>query len=269
MVELGMRRAALRWGRGVRIGVVLAVVLCLGLGQTTAGAAPAAPLFTDAAGDASPAAIAVALALGSSGPDLRPASIDGVDVVASWFETTYEKTKVRDDAGSVTQVTHRPLALELHIQTSGPASPTFGPTVRFLHYVSVNDCTLRFVADVRGPTSGADDVPQAASLDYSGRGCPTPSGWLAAGSAPEFRSNEMILRFPFQATVIAGTQLVPIGATIAGNPSTNGGFVFVTTDGSNKANLEFINKAARTYVVGAEVPADVDCATDPAHPDCA
>lgn len=225
-----------------RIGVAL--VFATTLLPMHAGATAGARQYRDAVGDAN----AITLG-GNDGLDTRPASIGGADVVAAWFETTYEEVGERREA----------TGLRLHVETAEPAAPSFGPTLAYDFYGRIGSCTLGFGMVVRGPQSRENDAPQAATLFRTDDSCPGGRGPLPHLFDLSFQGAQAVLTFPFSQTVVDGRQLLPLGATIDSDGGSDGVDVFVirSDDQGRSYGYKSIDQAdpPEPFVIGSDLPA--------------
>lgn len=207
------------------------------------------------------------------GPDTRPASHDGSDLRAIWFETTYDTAKETDDLGNVTAVRYIPRALLVHIKTEGPAVPSPGPTLSYRVPATVGSCPLEFDAHVDGPlTTGLEDSGATIYKWNSSPTCPGGSGGIAHADFKLTTSgNVMTMRYPFSALPYSSTQLV------------------LASDVVIKPREDFLSPAVQTYVnwlgayggvidethpygmkfrIGQDVPANIDCIANPERAEC-
>src|SRR5688500_17667270 len=102
------------------VGVLIAALLC----SPALAGTPGSPEITDVAGDANLVnGQGVQTGL-ETGPDTRPVSVDGADLLAVWFETVYDTIKTIDpETGRVSRVEYRATALLVRIKTQGPIHP--------------------------------------------------------------------------------------------------------------------------------------------------
>lgn len=240
---------------------------------------PAAPLgashapgFHDAAGDAnfvngqgvpgSP--------VSDDGPDSRPVSLSGADLVAATYETTFHTVEERDDLGNLVAVRHVPDGLLVRLRTAGPAAPSFGPTVSYALWVTVAGfCNLIFRMYTRGPLSAADEPPQRAELRTRSAGCPEGPKTYTEGITLSFQGAVATMRFPFSALP---QYLLEDGWSIDADADGNGGQVASTHRSPNGLLLggPMIDLAAPAgpFEIGSDVPPDIDCVATPTDPAC-
>ena len=245
-----------------RVVPSFAIALALTLGTISAsGGVPAAPHVTDGAGDANFVNGQGRTAGYEQGPDARPASMDGADLRAAWFETAYDTVKVLDPAtGRILRVEHRPTALIVRIRTQGLVHPTVPPgRDLFLEVMAnVRDCRATFQLWARG-SGPANDTASilAASTGCGGR---QPGSGVGSPVKPAYQGTEVTLTFPLdrpdlQAFIANGMSIrQPAGRSVLIAP-----FVSPLIDET---------VAGSDFVIGQDVPPDIDCATDPEDPAC-
>lgn len=227
--------------------------------------------FVDAAGDANYVNGQELLSMPEDGPDTRPASVDGTDLLAAWYETEYDVVKEFHADGRVRSVRHIPTGLLFRIRTSAAAAPTFGPTLLYEFYAEERDagCLIGFRMSVRGPLSGAagSEPPQGAALHtYDGCGGAEPVQYEGFGLS--FDGLVATLRFPFSA--------LPKGLLEPGTELFNaewGGEVWSVHRAGPclcpGLNIDVTSVPSGSFVIGSDVPADVDCGLTPDDPECA
>lgn len=252
-----------RWHVAMTLVTVLAVV-----GAGSAAAKPAQPSYVDAIGDANGLYVNEYENLhDNNGPDTRPASVPGADLVSAWFQTSYRVERDVNDSGQVVRVRHVPTAVELRVETAAPASPTFGPSLVYRFLANIGDCWLSLSSVVKGPASGEEEV-EGARVQRGGPDC----GNRSIEVPVRFEGNVMVLSFSRQQSLIDGVQILPIGGVIGPSEESFGALVSVVRVvngiGLGGADLDGANPA-RPYVIGSDVPPDVDCVATPADPGCA
>lgn len=225
--------------------------------------------FVDAAGDANYLNGQYLLSWPDDGPDTRPASVEGADILAAWYETEYDVVKDLHAEGRVRSVRHVPTALLFRIRTAAAAAPTFGPTLRYEFYAHVG-CLIGFRMIVHGPLSGAGgaEPAQGATL-HTYEECPVAQPAAQdEGFDLSFDGSLATLRFPFSA--LAKGLLEP-GTEISSGQW--GGEVFSV----HRAGpclcpglyIDVTSIPSGSFVIGSDVPADVDCGLTPDDPECA
>jgi hypothetical protein len=186
--------------------------------------------------------------------------------VSALFETAYRTEKQLEADGTVRFVRNVPTGLRVRIRTTAPAAPSFGPTVRQELWANVGACSLIFRMHVAGPRSQPDDPAQGAELRTRNEACPEGPRTYTDGISMTIQGNETVLEFPF---AVFGPGIA-ITADVDGN-----GARVQTVHGlrpsSPPAEGPAIDLAAptTTFVIGSDVPADVDCRAEPGHPACA
>jgi hypothetical protein len=238
------------------------VSLVLMLGAFPAGASdPDAPEVVDVAGDGNLVNGQGRLAGHEQGPDARPASLDGADIRAVWFETAYDTVKVLDPGtGEVLRVEHRPTALVVRIKTEGPVHPTTPPG-RDLDLEVIADlpsCRASFElwAKGSGPANDSSNIMAVTA----GCGVWQPGGGPGALIKPAFDGAEVTLTFPLnqpdlQMFIADGVSIRQPAARSVLNAPFVSPLVDETASGSD-------------FVIGEDVPPDVDCVADPDHQEC-
>lgn len=233
------------------------VVAGLHLAGAAPSAAPAAPLVTDVVGDANGVNAQGLIVPAEIGQDTRPASIPSADFVAISFETLYETVRDRDAAGAITGVRYIPHSLRVVIETAAPARPTSGPTHWFRVPATVDNCGIGFEAYVRGTSPGSADVEEARLVSNE-----CPGGTFTEGITLEFEGNLTKLTYPFDKT---GDRVqLGDGVTAWTRPTVR------TLVPGTMVGAPVIDEtpALSAWVVGQDVPGNVDCAETPGNPDC-
>jgi hypothetical protein len=248
-----------RSSKSLLAGCTLALALATGGIQANAGATD--PEITDAAGDANFVSV-----ISGNEADARPASSDSLDLRAVWFETAYSSNKVLDSNGDVARVERVPQALLVHIRTAGPVLPTLIPfdNVRYKVQVALPGCrlVLEFVARTgSAPASYA----QLGTIDA----CP-PVGarqFRVVSDAPVIQGNEATVRFPLGSPLLP--QALAAGAS-ADQPSARVYSGTVSRTMSDGSEVLIVDQTApgRSFTIGQDVPADVDCGSDPENAEC-
>jgi hypothetical protein len=247
-----------RSSKSLLAGCTLALALATGGVQANAGATD--PEITDPAGDAN-----FVSAISGAEADTRPASAGGLDLLAVWFETAYSSNKVLDSNGDVVRVERVPEALLVHIRTAGPVVPTHLPadTVRYKVQVALPGCRAVLELVARDGTAGP--YAQLGTIDA----CPPlPARTFRVQSAvPVIQGNEATIRFPFEGPIVP--QALAAGASIAQpNARVFSGLVSKTGPDGNDVLIVDQTAQGRSFTIGQDVPADVDCADDPENAEC-
>lgn len=241
--------------------------MCTALALVALGALPGAagtsenPEVADVAGDANFLNGQGLQAGQEEGPDTRPASIDNTDLRAVWFETAYSTNKVFDpETGDVLRVQYQPTALAVHIQTQGPVRP-MDPWTTILYKVQATlpGCTATFELSVR------PNPPDQASIRPVGVNCGhlPPTGIAVSPAVPTFEGVVSTITFPLDDPNVS--QYISAGAAIA-QPAAH---VLGRLPAGGQANIRADETAAgRDFTIGQDVPADVDCTSDPDNPEC-
>jgi hypothetical protein len=247
-----------RRSKSLLAGCTLALALATGGVQANAGATD--PEITDPAGDAN-----FVSAIAGPEADTRPVSADSLDLLAAWFETAYSSNKVLDSNGDVVRVERVPEALLVHIRTAGPVLPTHLPsdTVRYKVQVALPGCRAVFELVARAGTNGS--YAQLGTIDV----CPpfqTPT-FQRQSDAPVIQANEATIRFPFGSPFVP--QAVADGASIA-QPTARVYSALVSKTGPDGNDVLIADKTVqgRSFTIGQDVPADVDCGSDPENAEC-
>ena len=224
-----------------------AALLLLGSGAAMAGT-EADPEITDQGDDAN------YLSRLDPDPQTPQFTTPALDLLKVWFSTRYTVEKDRDAAGAVTRVRYVPDALVASIQTAGPKQAMYAGGY-LLGYVVVaraqDGCGLQLFADL-DPETGAPDSAQVS-------GC-GPAIDLDLANVT-FAGNTMMMTVPLTVAPFLGPG-VPIQPGSATDPTS--------------ARAHFLGNMAadvaiggRTFVVGSDVPEDVDCLNTPQHAACA
>jgi hypothetical protein len=255
-----------------RIVALVAVLILLPSGGAGAGT-PESPELRDQAGDANYVHSHGTLPLPDDGPDTRPASIDGADIVAGWYETEYRTDLTLDGNGAVTAVSYEPEALLVHLRTTGAPIPSFGPTVSYNLWVNVGACSMIFRFYARGALSSEGDPPQGAELRTRKAECLEGPKTYTEDITLAVAGNVTTLRYPFEALSLGNVPLFDEGYLIEAD--SDGGALQISTSHRLPNGLLFggqpIDMAGppQPFVIGSDVPSDVDCLATPGDPACA
>ena len=248
-------------------GWILAMMLGVAVSLPTlpVGAGTASdPEITDVAGDAN-MINGQGLAPGlEETPDTRPASVDSMDLISVRFETSYDSRQIRDsEEGPVLRVEHVPVALLVHIETQGPVRPTAAFTgQRYIISSNLPGCRAWFVMYV-SPDGSSDDTAFRA-IDRCGS--LQEQEYLQMPADPLIEGSTSTLTFPFDFPKLDG--VVEPGITISQPVA----YVInsYSTLGPAPQNIPRYDETApgRAFVIGQDVPPDIDCISDPDHPGC-
>ena len=245
------------------------VVLALALATPGWTTAPPSPQITDIAGDANLANGHGLYDLGE-GVDTRPASLDVADLRAIRFETEYETVVDRDETGRATWVRHVPSALNLHITTQGAfvQQPPISLTYRVP--VFAGECPLVFQLSLRGP-EGTPVHGHGAELQVqNAQRCGTSQGSWSEGVTYALAGNTATMRFPLAATgglLGDGINLQPSErAHVKRTMHVTIGLAFDAYR-IQGAMLD-IAPLGRDFVIGSDLPPDIDCQTASEDPRC-
>ena len=237
-------------------GLVAGLVAALSGIPATAGTSTDAEI-TDVAGDGNFINGQGAQPGHEIGPDTRPASFDNVDLRAVWFETAYSTTKVRDAAGALLRVEHRPTALVIHVQTQAPARPMspFG-TINYKVSTTLPGCKASFELDVFSTPS-----ERAVIRPLEGTSC-DPDGVITISPvAPTFEGSVSTMTFPLADPHVA--PYTSAGTAIA-QPSAYAWAVLPSAPGRRADETV----TGRDFTIGQDVPPDIDCSADPTNSEC-
>lgn len=246
--------------RSRSIAVVTALTLSLVSGQAALGGTKDAPEISDPAGDAY-FVNGQGLVNGVQPPG-TPASRDSADFTAIWFDTTYTTVAVRDDSGAVRAVKHVADGLGVNIQTVAPAKPTFGPGVVFRVPRSVGACNFNIEMWISGSGAGTilerDERANVSKLNSSS--CPG-GGTGIAGVTMTLQGNVARIAIPFAGSAglfADGVRLDPY--TSRPHVRTQFGVTAPVVDETD---------GGTAFVIGSDVPPDIDCSATPDDPACA
>ncbi|HEX9824604.1 MAG TPA: hypothetical protein VGB51_09470 [Actinomycetota bacterium] len=270
--------------RSVFAGVALAMTaLCFQLPATADTAA--AVVATDGAGDANFVnSNQLTNVSPTSGPDTRPASIDGADITQISFSTPYFTTKVLNPDGTVKQVLYTATGFRATIETQGNVLPTFGPSLIFRILTNIGGCDAWFEAVVQGSNAAAATDPQRADVRIPAA-CTNPTRTAAvvtSGFSIDVTGKVITMNYPFEAftgasvggLIQVGTQIDPDG-TFTNNSNAPHVRTWVSATapapvGTSSVTAPTIDETPRpeVFVVGSDVPQSVVCSANPTHPDC-
>lgn len=249
------------------IAVATAVLVLM---TVPASAEEEPPRIVDPIGDAN------SVFIEEEGPDTRPASDDRADILEVWPETLYDTVKETDADGTTLAVRHVPRALRVNVKTTAPASPATGPTLRFHLPVAAGGCAIEFDFFVHGLLTAPDDIEEEAVIDDTP---PDGANFNFGCIGARLRSDEFNLTFdgdvtrmtfPFEALV--GTPAEDLVAPgIALEPRSGAGFIRVRRLTTGYALFGYVDLASplpAPFVIGSDVPPDVDCVATPEHQAC-
>lgn len=230
-------------------------------GPPAAGPEARAPHIVDPPGDAN---LVNSQGLGQE-LDVRtdPASVGGADVVGVWFETTYDTVVERDAEGAVRFVRHVPTGLRMRVKTTEPADPTFGPTLTYRVPVAIDaSCQAWLSFYVPGDAPGSLDREGATIVRQTGCQDTTEP----AGATLSLDGNLAVATFPLDTSggVLAqGMELGPWSRPSVRVAAGNGTQQLFTAPAIDEA------PPMSSFVIGSDLPPDVDCLETPGHPACA
>jgi hypothetical protein len=219
---------------------------------------PGPPHIVDPPGDAN------GVNAQGTGEDLEvasdPASVAGADLVGVWFQTTYDTVVERDEAGDVRFIRHVATGLRMRVKTSAAVRPTLGPTLTYRVPVAIGPtCQAWLYFDVRGDLPGSVDRQGAGIQLQSGCGAAT----IPAGATLAFDGNSSAATYPLGAGVLAaGTRLGPWSkpsVRVIGGTSAQQLFTAPALDEASPMS---------EFVIGSDVPSDIDCDATPSEPAC-
>lgn len=273
------------------LSAAVGIIAILGLSLPATATDMSEPLITDAAGDANFVnAQGNTAAVSANGPDTRPASLGGADLRSIAFSTRYATVKVRNPDGSVRMVDYRPLAMQIDITTTGPITPTFGPSLIFRVPTVISGCEAWFQGVIRGPlasntNSGEVQRVELRKLNISGQpACPGGTGTMTSAEfGMEGGENTLKLVYPFSAFTGAMTGFITNGTQLSAPPNFINASRFPnvstlhytptapTLGSAGIIGVAYVDEAPKftSFTVGSDVPADVICADTPEHPACA
>lgn len=241
-----------------RYSLACALIAAVWTGPATAGTSEE-PEITDTAGDANFLNGQGVQSGLESGPDTRPVSVDGSDLLAVWFETEYATSRVVDpETGSILRVEYEPTSLLVHIRTQGPIHPT--PPRRSVRYAvtaDLPDCRASFTLQAYEDPS-QDRVTTWAITT----GCGQVNAGAGVGSPvdPSFDGSLSTISFPLSSHsqfIKPGSVIDQPKATVDSRAHIN--YTIPTIDES---------PVGQGFVIGEDVPADIDCEVDPEATPC-
>jgi hypothetical protein len=170
-------------------------------------------------------------------------------------------------------VLHDPEALQVHLRTTGSPLPSFGPTVSYALWVNVGACSMIFRFYARGALSSEGDPPQGAELRTRKAECLEGPRTYTEGITLAVDGNVATLRYPFDAVSLGNVPLFDEGAVIEADAD-GSGFQVATSHRLPNGLLfggQPIDMAAppQPFLIGSDVPPDVDCPATPGDPACA
>lgn len=249
-------KTALRSG----IGTAVALLVALGGLPATAGTA-ADPEITDPAGDGNYVSFLVP-------GDTRPASFDNLDLRAVWLETVFDARKIIDPAtGRVSKIDHVATGLRMHVQTQGPMRPMPNGMNAVEIYAPIKfgtACLTTLSGYVDATDPAADQVELAARKECVGG---ENAVVLTSGLSRAINGNVLSLTVPFSAPGGASKFIYPGQSLVAGTGTYNGVNAYFIPEGGVGTSFDRTVEG-RTFTIGQDVPADVDCAAQPTYPGC-
>lgn len=248
-------------------GLVVAMILAALPSLASAGT-PENPEVRDVAGDANFVNSQGQSSIPDQNIQTSPASIDSADIVAIWLETLYSTVKDIDAEGRVLRVRHVPEALRVSIRTTAPVKPTFGPGVIFRVGTSMDSgCDAQLQLYLAGSAPGQSTYEKAELLRV--RNCLGGNGAVPAEFPHAISGNVTTMTYPFdrsQGVLAPGITLGPFTTP----PTTQPHSRVVLPNGNPGTTIPAIDHAPglRPFVIGSDVPPDIDCAEDPGNPAC-
>ncbi|MGH2711883.1 MAG: hypothetical protein ACRDH9_11855 [Actinomycetota bacterium] len=235
---------------------------------TVASADPPAPQphIIDRAGDANGINGQGLFGGAEIGQDTRPVSVASADIVAIYYETLYDTIRERDAAGNIIGVKYVQHSFRVSAETTAPVKPTAGPSVMFRipARIGIGACEVFIDGYVRGSAPGANEL-ERADINKLTAQCPGGSGFLTDGFAIGFEGNMTKLTFPFDKSsgmFAPGVALEPTSKVSVRTVLGQGTSPNPTTPAIDETAIP-----AR-WVIGIDVPPDVDCAETPENLDC-
>lgn len=188
-------------------------------------------------------------------PTTAPASVAAVDLEKVWYTTRYVTVKDRDASGKVIRVRNVPDALIVTIRTAGPkriGAFLGGYTLQFnMTSQIVGGCPLNLWLSINPETGATDKVQYRCTAGY----VELPANSLTNTGV------DARLTLPFATVPALADDLTLKAGTAADPTSIRAAWVLNST-----ADLA---TGGRDFVIGSDVPPDIDCLEDPANPVCA
>ncbi len=272
--------------RKTALAVSVAMALTLGLFAPGASALDVDPHIADIAGDANGIN---SQGNASTSPDgqATATSIPGADIREITFSTRYSTTKLLNADGTVSKVLYSPNALVVTAKMEGNVQPTFGPAILFrvptrVVMPSGSLCESWFEAFWRGPNGLATDLERADIRRLTAAPACPAANTLVAGFDLDNSGQVVKMIYPLSEMSMSGyiqdgTQINPPQVFTNGSsyahtrvaitgPTQPVGPVTVNPGGYPLQ----IDEAARFpgFVVGDDVPQNVDCAVTPENAEC-
>lgn len=254
------------------------IALALSLGSIAVTASTQAEIVAaDAAGDAN-----FVNGNGNSnltptdGPDTRPASIDGADLRQIRFSTSYDTVKIFNADGTVGQVVYNPTGFVVEIENEGAVLPTFGPSLIYRVNTNIAGCDVWFHAVVRGPNAAPGDPATRNELRTPAAAACPAAATLTAGLPISVVGDTITLSYPYTSFTGAWDGFLAPGKTVDPDGTfTNASNVpsvrlYVAPQPGTFVSAPSVDETARitSFEIGSDVPDNVVCAQQPAHPDC-
>lgn len=264
-----------------KLAAAAVAVFALGMFPAGANALDDAPLVTDAAGDANGLNSQGNVSTGGNGPSTTPASIVGADLREISFETRYTTTKLLHPDGTVSKILYTPNALKIGITMEGNVLPTFGPSILVrvptrVVMPSGGLCESWFQAWWKGPNATPNDQERADIRRLTAATCPA-ANTIFDGFDITIVGKVVTLTYPLSASGMAG--FIQNGTEItAPQVFTNSSnyihsrtaFLVPPNPATGGLTAPSIDEAERFpgFVVGSDVPANIDCSVTPENPEC-
>ena len=267
---MSAEKHARRWSRIITATFLATLGLSTVAGPASAGT-PVEPEIADIGGDANALNGHGMVRLPDEGVSTDPVSVDKADIRAIWFETAYESSKVRDDSGRVLAVERVPVALRVHIKTEGPITQDEPISLTYRVPMKAGECPLSFMLNLVAAEAtplhrvGAELTIENAQLCLPGAPVKTQ------GISYAINGSTVTLNYPFAASEgILADDVVLSPSDRAHVKRT----AYVTV-GIAAGTIVFqgamldIAPLGRGFVIGSDVPANIDCAGTPGHAECA
>jgi len=268
-----------------RTKLAAAAVAALALGMLPAGASALddAPLVTDAAGDANGLNSQGNASTGGNGPSTQPASIDGADLREVSFKTRYSTNKFLNPDGTVSRVLYTPNALKIDITMEGNVLPTFGPSILVrvptrVVMPSGTLCESWFQLWWKGPNATPNDQERVDIRRITAAPACPANNTIFNGFDISIEGKVVTGIYPLSAPDMAGyiqegTEITPpqVFTNSSNYIHSRTAFLVPPNPGTGGLTAPSIDEAERFpgFVVGSDVPANIDCSVTPDNPECA
>ncbi len=256
-----------------RLAVLLLTTVAFAMVVASPGrTSPPAAHIIDMAGDAN-LANGHGLHDTGEGVDSRPASLDVADLREIRFGTAYETIVDRDDTGRATRVRHIPTALNIHVTTEGTFVQQPPVSLTFRVPMLAGECPLVFQLSLPGPEGGPLHRQGAEVQNQSAERCGTtqPSWSEGEGVTYALAGKTATMRVPL-ATMggLLGDQTDLQPSDRAHVKRTMHVTIGIAFDAYRIQGAMFdIAPLGRGFVIGSDVPPDVDCLAESEDPRCA